>query len=306
MRKVAGKAAAATEILLFPGGALSGSGKAERAAAAIHSITLLMFPLYTKKLPTTAAELAAQLNDSIQRVFSVARSPVSVTAKKFPDLKEIHITLDGAELRGTPPPPPSPKGTGELAYTVGELALNASALSLGPAAVDLRLSAHDVHLHQAPDAAGEIILLLQRAAEGEIEISAPAHAIERGIAALAKHEAGKHGVTIDDVKLSVQQRGERSVDAQVQLRARKLFFSTVIRIAAKLDLDDELNATVSGLNCAGEGAIGSMACGFLKPHLEALDGRVFPLMALPLGEIRLRDVRLAAADHLTVTAEFGA
>jgi len=108
------------------------------------------------------------------------------------------------------------------------------------------------------------------------------------------------------VQLEVQPRGDRSVDAQVQLRARKLFFSTVIRIAAKLDLDEELNATVSGLTCAGDGAIGSMACGFLKPHLDAIDGRMFPLMALPLGEIRLRDVRLSVTDQLTVTAEFGA
>ncbi|CAN5634383.1 hypothetical protein BH20VER1_BH20VER1_15360 [soil metagenome] len=265
-----------------------------------------MFPLYTKTFPATAADLAALLNESIQRVFTAARSPVSVTAKKYPELEGIHITLDGAELRSDPPPPPKPKGAGKPAYVVGELHLNASALSLGPATADLRLSARDVHLHQAKDAAGEIILLLQRAAEGEIEISAATDSIERGIAALAKQEAGKHGVTIDDVELAVEQRGERSLDAEVQLRARKLFFSTVIRIGAKLDLDDELNATISGLTCAGDGAIGSMACGFLKPHLEAIDGRMFPLMALPLGEIRLRDVRVSAADHLTVTAEFDA
>ena len=29
-------------------------------------------------------------------------------------------------------------------------------------------------------------------------------------------------------------------------------------------------------------------------------------MALPLGEVRLHDVRIAAADRISVTAEFGA
>ncbi|MBA2432520.1 MAG: hypothetical protein H0V56_10465 [Chthoniobacterales bacterium] len=266
----------------------------------------LMFPLLTKTFPANSDELASLLNDSIGRVFSAARSPVSVTAKAYPQLKKIHITLDGAELRQNPPKPPAPKGKGKPAFVVDELGINAAGLSLGPASADLRLTAHGVHLHQAKDAAGEIILLLQRAADGQIEISAAKDQIERGIAALAKHEAGKHGVAIEDVKLSVQPRGTRSVDAEVQLKARKLFFSTVIRIAAKLDLDDELNASLTGLHCAGEGAIGSLACGFLKPHLEKLDGQTFPLMALPLGEIRLRDVRLTAADKLTVTAEFGA
>jgi hypothetical protein len=108
------------------------------------------------------------------------------------------------------------------------------------------------------------------------------------------------------VQLSVRPRGARSIDAEVQLRAKKLFFSTTIRIAAKLDLDEELNAKVSGLSCNGEGAIGSLACGVLEPHLQKIDGRSFPLMALPLGEVRLRDVRIAAKDRVTVTAEFGA
>ncbi|MDQ6655945.1 MAG: hypothetical protein M3Y80_09050, partial [Verrucomicrobiota bacterium] len=67
-----------------------------------------------------------------------------------------------------------------------------------------------------------------------------------------------------------------------------------------------LNASLSGLTCNGEGAIGSLACGVLQPHLEKVDGRTFPLMALPLGDVRLRDVRLAAGANLSVTAEFGA
>ena len=55
----------------------------------------------------------------------------------------------------------------------------------------------------------------------------------------------------------------------------------------------------------GAGWLGSLACGVLEPHLAKLNGRSFPLMALPLGEVRLRDVRLAASDKLSVTAEFG-
>jgi hypothetical protein len=92
---------------------------------------------------------------------------------------------------------------------------------------------------------------------------------------------------------------------EVRLRARKLFLSASIRITGQLDLDGELNAKISGLKCEGDGAIAAVACGVLDPHLRKLDGREFPLMSLPLGEIRLRDVRLAVGDKLSVTAEFG-
>ena len=81
--------------------------------------------------------------------------------------------------------------------------------------------------------------------------------------------------------------------------------SAALRIIGQLDLDEKLNAKISGLDCTGEGAIASVACGVLKPHLQKIDGREFPLMSLPLGEVRLRDVRIAVGDKLSVTAEFG-
>ena len=265
-----------------------------------------MFPLYTKKFPDNAVDLAVLLNDSVKRVFSNAANPVVIRDKSYPELSEIRITLNGAELLTDPPRPPVVKGKTSAGIRVDDLHIDAAGLLLGPATADLRLGARDVRLGQAKDSNGDAMLMLQSAADGLIEITAETKDIEAAIAAVAKSEAGKHGVNIDQVRLTVQPRGERSVDGEVQLRAKKLFFSTVITISAKLDLDEQLNATVSGLKCHGEGAIGAMGCGFLEPHLNALNGRSFPLMALPLGEVRLRDVRIAATDKVTVSAEFGA
>lgn len=264
-----------------------------------------MFPLYTKHFPASAVDLASILNDSVKRVFDNAANPVTIRDRTFPQLEEIRITLDGAELRSNPPRPPLVSGKGKPALTVAELHLTAADLLIGPAIASLRLGAREVAFQQALDAKGEIVLVLQSAADGEVEVSAPAKVIENAIAAVAKAEAGKHGVAIDQVQLFVKTRGQRSVDAEVRLRAKKMFFTTTIRIAAKLDLDDELNARVSGLSCNGEGAIGAMACGVLQPHLQKIDGQSFSLMALPLGEVRLRDVRMAAGDTISVTAEFG-
>ena len=189
---------------------------------------------------------------------------------------------------------------------VADLRIEATELSIGPVAADLHLTAQDVLFDQDSDAAGEIVLVLRSAADGEIEISIEKSDLEAAIAALASREAGKQGATIEDVRLVLNARGPRSLSGEVQVKARKLFFSTVVRIAANLDLDDQLNATVSGLACHGDGAIGSLACGFLSPHLQKMDGRTFALMALPLGAIRLRDVRISVTDKITVNAEFGA
>lgn len=264
-----------------------------------------MFPLFTKTFPATAAELASLMNDSLTQLFSGVAAPVSLQDKNYPELAELRISLDGAKLRPNPPKPPVVKGASSPAIRAERLVLNAAGISVGPGTADLQLSARSVHLDQAQLKDDGIVLLLRSASAGQLEVSAATQELERIIATVAKKEAAKQGVSIERVQLTARERGPRSISAEVQLHARKLFFSTIIRIAADLDLDDKLNATISGLVCKGDGAIGALACGVLNPHLQKINGRVFPLMALPLGEIRLRDVRLSVAEKIMVTAEFG-
>lgn len=265
---------------------------------------LLMFPLFTKVMPASATELERALNATIDRLFTGVTQPVTVRDKAYPQLTEIRIVLDRAQLRANPQGPPRVTGPGAPALTVERMEIEANALTIGPATGRLRLQARDVQLHQGEDATGERVLLLHRASEGEIELGAEKAAIEAAIASVAKQEAGKHGVEIDQVRLTLQSRGDRSLTAEVQLRARKLFFSTIVRIGAQLDVDEKLEARLSGLSCHGDGAIGAIACGTLQPHLAKLDGRSFSLLALPLGEVKLRDVRIAAGDEITIHAEF--
>lgn len=265
-----------------------------------------MFPLSAKTFPTTAPDLATLLSESLQRIFVTNAEPVTIESDSYPTLQSLRISLDDAKLRPNAPRPPSVAGEHSPGLQVTELNLEGARLSLGPAIADLKLTARDVILEQGRDAQNEIVLVLRSAADGQVSIATEKAELEKTIAAVAAIEAGKQGVTIEGVRLMLQERGPRSLSGEVEVKARKLFFSTVIRIAAQLDLDDELNATLSGLACKGDGAIGTLACGVLAPHLQKLDGRSFSLMALPLGDIRLRDVRLAAGEKITVQAEFGA
>jgi len=264
-----------------------------------------MIPLSTKTFPASAEALQDLMNESLGRVFDFTRPPVTLEVSSFPALSAINISLDDARLRRDPPRPPSMPGKTVPALQVERLTIQGSPIFLEGAALELDLSAEAVRFNQGHDDNGEIVLSLEDAADGKIAIRIAPQDLEALIGAVAKAEAGKQGVTIDDVQLALRSTSSRSLSAEVRLRARKLFLSATIQITGQLDLDGQLNARLSGLRCKGDGAIASMACGFLAPHLQKLDGREFALMAVPLGNIRLRDVRLAVSDKLSVDAEFG-
>jgi hypothetical protein len=264
-----------------------------------------MFPLKTDTLPVSASDLARRLNESLRDLFDLPGDPVIVREVSYPHLASLTVSLDGAHLRGQPRPIPSLGAKSLPALTVDSFRAKGSAISVGPATIDFALEAQDLDLHRANDADGNVLLVLHKAGDGRLEVSASPSDLEALIAGVAKTEAAKHGVAVDNVRLTLRANSPRSLTAEVRLRGKKLFLSASLRVTGQLDLDEELNARISGLDCTGEGAIASVACGVLKPHLEKLEGREFPLMSLPLGDVRLRDVKIAAADKLSITAEFG-
>jgi len=264
-----------------------------------------MFPLHTTALPSSASELERLLNASLQRIFVAQSAPATVSDHSYPHLAAITISLDGARLRADPTRPSVSSDKMAPALEVDQLVFSASPLSLGPASIDLALSARDVQLGQAKDSNGQVLLSLKNARDGHAAISATPASLEALITGLAQDQGNKQGIAIDQVQLKLRQESEDSLVAEVRLRARKLFLSASVKVIGKLELDDQLNLKISGLNCTGDGGIATLACGILKPYLEKIEGRKFPLMSLALGEIRLRDVRLNVGDKLSVTAEFG-
>jgi hypothetical protein len=264
-----------------------------------------MLPLYTAALPSSASDLEGLLNESLHRTFETESDPVAVRDHSYPHLAAITISLDGARLRADPPRPSLTAGKASPALKVDQIVLSASPLSLGPISIDLALSARGVQVGQAKDSNGQIMLSAVSATNGHVDISVTPAGLEALIAKLAQEQGNKQGITIDRVQLKLRQENEHSLAAEVRLRARKLFLSASIKVTGQLHLDDQLNLKISDLNCTGDGGIATLACGILRPYLEKIDGREFSLLSLPLGEIRLRDVRLVVDDKLSVTAEFG-
>ncbi len=173
------------------------------------------------------------------------------------------------------------------------------------AQIELSCTAREVRIGQGRDEKGKILLLLQDAAEGRVEVAVPLTDLEALVLAGAKAEAAKQGVNVESVRIELHSRSERALDVVVHVVAKKLFINAAVQISGSVAIDEQLNARLSGLECTGEGTFGTLACGFIAPHLARFNGRDFSLMALPLGEVKLRDVRIAAGRELRVTAQFG-
>jgi hypothetical protein len=265
-----------------------------------------MFPLPCKTFPPDAKALRAALEEGLCRVVTPAGPMVTLEEKSYPELAAIRVSLDGANAGERPPARPAPPvGTVEPALQVAYLEISGRPILVQRAKVELSCIARDVQLGQGRDKEGNLLLLLQGAAEGNVVLAVALADLEALVLAGAKAEAGKQGVTVESVRIELRSRSDRALDVVVQVRARKLFLSAAARISGSMAIDEQLNARLSSLDCAGEGTLGTLACGFIAPHLQRFNGRELSLMALPLGEVKLRDVQIAADRELRITAKFG-
>ncbi len=264
-----------------------------------------MFPLSRKTLPASADELRDAIEAGLLEAVRAPGMLVTIEDKNYPELAAIRVSLDQASMGDRPPRLGVAAGPTTPALRVENVEITGRGFRVQGAAVDLCCRARDVQVNQAEDKAGNLVLLLQSAAEGSIEVGTSVADLETLLRVEATKAAAKQGVTIEEVRINLQARSERVLDVEVQVRAKKMFLSATVRITGGLEIDDQLNARLRGLKCTGEGALGGLASGFIAPYLQRFDGRAFALTALPLGEIRLRDVRLAAGAELRVTAQFG-
>jgi hypothetical protein len=230
---------------------------------------------------------------------------IAVEDRNYPELAALRVSLDEARVEGEIKPPPLVRGKVEAALQIEQLEISGRPFFVQRAAINLHAQARDVRVGQARDENQNVVLVFQDAAEGSVEVALTIRDLEAVILAVAKTEAARHGVSIEKVELELHARTERSLDLVAQVRAKKLFLTAAVKIAGSVEIDDAMNAHIAKLNCDGEGNLGTLACGFLTPHLRRFEKRTFPLAAHSLGEIKLRDVRVTAGQELRVTARFG-
>ena len=271
-----------------------------------------MFPLAAQEVPSDVTQLAEALDASLREVFATPpRKPIRIeeSASGYPDLKRVEIDLSGAIINlADPPVRPEPgSGRGRTGPTVEAFSIKANPLLLQDSPLKLDLQARDVHFNYKRDQFDRPLLMIKRARDGHVQLSIGRDDLEQALLHAAQMAAAEHGVTIKNIEIHLEQdpRDSNSVAAHIEVTAKK-FVTAIIHLTGHLEIDDGLNAHLSDLECQGEGMVGSLVCGFIKPKLARVSGRRFALMAFSLGDVRLHDLDFTVDDRaLSIRASFG-
>lgn len=262
-----------------------------------------MLPLYRKEFPASKADLAQALEEAAHRIIPKSDQIVDLRARVFPYIDEIAINCDDTHFDSPPPAPAALVGETKAAFDVATINLSARNISVTGVPVNLRAEAREVVLHKGEDESGNAVLVLHSLREGQICFSAGLLDLESAIQKIAREKA--RGVTIEKVRLAMRARGPRSLNADVHVQARKLLLRAKIDISGQIDIDEGAALRLLNLKCKSDGAIGAIACNLLDPVFARLNDRTFPLASFLPEQIQIRDIRVAVADTVELTIDFG-
>ena len=267
-----------------------------------------MFPLAGKDFPESRQQLADAIRRALAEILSLPKNNQVVTIEggKFPAIDRVKVDLSNASVSSDlPPPPPKPAGKREPGPVVSDVQVVARPLRYQDGKAEFQLDASDVRFDFARDAQGNAMLVLRDARSGHVEVMIGQDDLQSLLKAAAGMAARQQGVTIQDLQVKLSSQGPRAIDAEARVKARKMVMSGTLTLRARVEIDDELVATLSNLSASGEGMIGSMAAGLIQGKLKQLQGERIPLTAFSLGDIRLHHLSVSTEQGLQITAQFG-
>jgi hypothetical protein len=256
--------------------------------------------------PSTTADLVATLRDLLARAITTRPDTVTATGE-IPHIAALTIDITGA----TPlPTPASPQWLDLPGDTLGQTTVSSFQVlgrpfGQAPRTATIDIAARDLRAAVLDTPAGTALRLLG-CTEGRLRATVIKSDVEAVALAEGSKLASAKGVDLKDVHLLWRSDSARTLSLEVHVKARKGFLpAATIRVRGQLAIDDRLNATVSNLSVEGEGMIGGLAAGMIRPRLQQAEGRSKSLLALPLDDLKIREVRLLAApDSLTIEADF--
>ena len=261
-----------------------------------------MLPLAAEKFPISPDELASALTCGFA-ARGLAVKGVRAEGAELAALAELQLDLTGARgardfrLCTTPAAESAPVRAAHFALTGEPVEFENTPLRLCVEAegAEFRFAG------QPSDGA----LILAGAAGGSVSVAVGQTALEALLHRLAKAAAEKQGLEVKATKLEMTARGPRALSFRCTVTAKVFVMTADLSLCGVLEVDEQMNARVSGLTLGGDAMITKLAAGFARPYLDKLEGRVFPLLAPVLGGLHLRDVEIATSDGLEVRAKFG-
>ena len=261
-----------------------------------------MLPFSAEKTPAAANELAAALTRGLLARGITPRS-VHATGDAFPTLETLTIDVTGAQLTRDARLPAATGGVAS-AVEIGHFELIGAPLYFEETALELRVAARQVKAHFIGDPA-DGALVTDSAASGTVLVTMAKDALEALVHSIGSGFAAKQGIELRKTNLSFTQEGPRAVSFRADVTAKIFVMSAALSLSGRVEIDDELNARFAGLTLGGDAMITKLAGGYIRPYLDRLEGRVFPLLAFSLGGLKLQEVELLAGPTLEVRARLG-
>jgi hypothetical protein len=265
-----------------------------------------MFLLPQIRIPETPNALAQAIEEGLRIFVSRPDKMVVVRGSDTSALDLIAVDLSGAVIDHHRRPPPVDPSDAIPAMVVRHIYVSGEPISILGGDFTFQFEAFNVELYQKVQPQGKVLLIMHRAQDGNVRFEISRAAAEKMIMKGASKLAEKQGVVVDNAQLELISRGPRGLDGKLTVSAHKLIFHPVLSLAGTFAVSDDLIATVSNLRCQGEGPIAALACAAISSSFSKIERRTFPLSALPLGEMKLRDLAIDAANEkVVVRARFG-
>jgi hypothetical protein len=265
-----------------------------------------MFLLPRNEIPETPEALAQAIEEGLRSFVSRPDKMVVVHGSDTSALDSITVDLSGATIdHHHRPPPLDPRKRFQQWWCATFMFQASQLVSLGATSV-FSLKLLMSNYIRRFSLKGNCCSSLHRVQDGNIRFEISRAAAERMIMKGASKLAEKQGVVVDNAQLELIPRGPRALDGKLTVSAHKLIFHPVLSLAGTFAVSEDLVATVSNLKCHGEGPIAALACAAITPSFSKIERRTFPLSALPLGEMKLCDLAIDAAnEQVVVRARFG-
>jgi hypothetical protein len=269
------------------------------------------FPLATAGLPGSREELTAALVDGLRKHVKLAENEEQKTivaqGDHYPALRRLDIDLTNAAIDTSHKPAKLQRGeTPAPGVRAEQFQFRADPLNIDGGHIHLIVHARDVSLGVIHDRAGQPILSLDEARDGEVSCQTTTKDLSTIFRASANERGKPFGLSVQKAQLDLDSQSDREMTANLRLISRLLIIPIQLHFTAHVAVDDAGNATLSRLSCEGDDAAGTLITQFIRPALADYNNRTMPLVGFPSKKMRLHDVRVRLnGETVRLAAAFG-
>lgn len=220
------------------------------------------------------------------------------------DLLEINLTDCAQRMGGTPVKVKKERTPIPLAQAV-KFAVTATPLMMGGGAVFYDLTADAAKLDLRPDKHGKPLMVMDDASGGAMTIDTTVPALQAAALASVRADAAEDGVKIDGLQLWLSSDNPHSIGMKVAVAAHQGIIYTTVHFAARMDVDDQMNATGHDIHLSGDGPVGAVLMALVEPFVKSSEGRTAPLVDFSDSGLKLWDVKISVQGQAVhIAAKF--